>query len=233
MLARNQVVAHGHKFCWNDVFNTAYMFEASMRLCQQGQHKLQKAQTMLGTQAFKTNVKAAQCFACVMTDVFPKWTFKPFTLPDVVFEDVYGHYCLARAFAYHAVGEADLKATNKAQIVSAANAAHLFAVASHLLTGDVSTIIEHAQYNVGKLLQLRANEYLTMWEQDKDDMGAAKACACLDEASVRYAAAKRGDCTKERNYAYARNHVHWQEPKLPDWSALFKVQITPLTSLLT
>ena len=228
LLSRQPVVDHGFQFCWNDVSSSAYMFEASMRYIQMAQHDLLKAQTMLGAQAYKTSLKAAKHFAFVMTDIMPKWTFQPFLLCDTIQHDVYGHYCLARAVAYDSVGKADLNASKNAQMIAAANAAHLFAVAAHLINGDVTECIRRAYYNTGKVLQLRAEEFMNAWQNDTDDLGAAKACACLDEADLRYRMANEGNCLKERMYAHERNQVHWQAPVLPPWNALMRVQITHL-----
>jgi len=228
LLAKEPCVPDGHVFCWNSVNNTAYLYEAAMRYIQMGQAELKNAQCMLGKQAYRAGVKGANCFAHVLNEIMPKWTFRPYLLPDTTEHDVYGHYCLARAVAYDAVGEADMVCPDNAQVVAAANASHLYTVAAHLIGGDVSHLVSRAHHAVGKALVLRSKGYLAAWDREEDANGAASALACLQEASNRFTWAKKGDCNDQLQYAYDRNQVHWQAPVLPDWSKLLRVQITQL-----
>lgn len=228
LLAKEPCVPDGHVFCWNGVSNTAYLYEAAMRYIQMGQTELKDAQCMLGKQAYRAGMKSAHCFAYVLNEILPQWTFRPHLLTDTTEQDIYGHYCLARAVAYDAVGEADMECTDSAKAVAAANASHLYTVAAHLIDGDVSNLVARAQHAVGKALVVRSRGLLAAWDRDEDANGAASALACLQEASNRFALARKGDCQDQLQYAYDRNQVHWQEPVLPDWSKLLRVQITKL-----
>ena len=228
LMNKEACVPPGYLFTWNDVSNTAYLYEATMRYVHMGQDALIRAESMLGQQAYKSALTGAKYFAFVLNDILPKWTFRPFLLREAAEHDVYGHYCLARAKAYDVVGTDDMPCSDYAKVMASANAAHLYAVAAHLIDGDVSSIVRRAEHATGNVLVLRAQHMLQEWQDDKDELGAASAVACLQEASERFARAKQGTCAALLQYAFERNQVHWQEPKLPEWNSLMRVQISAL-----
>lgn len=231
LLQKEQCVPNGHAFVWNDVTGTAYLYEAAMRYIHMGQETLQQAQTMVGKQAFMEATKSAQYFSFVLSNILPRWTFKPFYVVDTNAHDVYGHYCLARAVAFDAVGEADMTCSSNAQIAAACNASHLYAVAAHLISGDVTRYVQNAHYSVGKMLRHRASHYLSLWDTDDDESGAANAVACLEEAKYRFQLAGKGTCDDELRYATERNQVNYQRPVLPEWSTVHRVSINAIRPL--
>jgi len=228
LLDKTASVPFGYQFTWNDVSNTAYLYEAAMRYVRIGQDALLRSESMIGKQAYLSAVKGAKSFAFVLHDILPKWTFRPHLLTETTAHDIYGHYCLARAMAYDTIGTGDMTCSDYAKVVACANAAHLYAVAAHLIDGDVVSIVKRAEHATGKTLVLRAQQFLEAWQKDDDELGAASAVACLTEASERFARAKQGCCDDLLQFAIERNQVHWQEPKLPEWSTLMRVQISAL-----
>lgn len=223
---------HGHMFEWNGVSHSAYLYEAAMRYVQAGQSYLQQSQTLVGKQAYTAATTSAMYFATVLNKIMPLWTFRPHLLDDCARHDVYGHYCLARAHAFDAIGQADMTCSQNARIVAASNASHLYATAAHLISGDVSEYIKNAHHCVGKMLALRADKYLDAWKTDKDESGAASAVACLEEASYRFCLAGKGDCSQELQYAFDRNQVNYIAPQLPPWHELMRVNISPVRNIV-
>ena len=228
LLAREKCVPDGHAFVWNGMPGTAYLYEVVMRHVQNGQLELQRSSTLVGKQAYTAGISAAKSFATAL-DVLPLWTFRPHVLRDATEHDIYGHYCLARATAYNAVGRADLKCTPPATIAAASNAAHLYAVAAHLIDGDTSAMVDAAQCSAARSLKMHGKTFLEAWDEDKDELGAAKALACYTEAHERYKHAGQAGCPAKVAYAYERNQVHWTEPVLPAWQTLVRARITPLS----
>lgn len=228
LLNKEQCVPHGHRFFWNGVGNTAYLYEITMQHVQKGQLLLKQCSTLLGKQAYTTALKSATQFGIVLNNILPQWTFRPYLIPDATEQDIYGHYCLARATAYDAIGTADLKCSPNAMIAAASNASHLYAVAAHLIHGDVSNLVNCANYCVGKALVLRSDQYMEKWKDDSNPNGACLALACLMEADKRFNACKKGNCQDKLQFAYDRNSVHWMDPTLPPWSELIRVDISPL-----
>lgn len=234
LLNRDECVPPGHVFQWSrnhTVRNTAYLFDAMMCSIQYAQMQLQKASTCAGKQSYIAAIDAAKTYAFVLQDILPQWTFRPaevHSIPDTSKHDIYGHYCLARALAYNAVGKADLICTESAKSVAAANAAHMFCVAAQLIDGDVSKMLQSAEACVGDVLALCGKKYLQAWDSDSDADGAAKALACYTEAHTRYINAGMSGCKDRVDYANARNQVHWLEPVLPEFSLLVRPRITAL-----
>jgi len=228
LFAREKCVPDGHTFVWNGMPGTAYLYEVVMRHVQHGQLELQRSSTLVGKQAYAAGIMAAKSFAKAL-DILPLWTFRPHLLRDATEHDIYGHYCLARATAYNAVGRADLKCTPAATIAAASNAAHMYAVAAHLIDGDTSAMVDAAQGSVGRALKIHGDTFLAAWDQDEDEQGAAKALACYTEAHERYKHAGQAGCQRKIAHAYDRNQVHWLEPVLPEWRTLVRARITPLS----
>lgn len=234
LLSRDECVPAGHVFQWSRdhaVHNTAYLFDAVMCSLQYAQMQLQKASTCAGKQSYLAATDAAKTYAFIINDMLPQWTFRPaevHKLPDTSAHDIYGHYCLARAVAYHAIGKADLTCTDSAKDAASANAAHMFLVAAQLIDGDVSTMINTAEACVADVLVSRGQQFLEAWDSDNDPEGAAKGLACYAEAHKRYLNAEMHGCQDKIDYATARNQVHWLEPVLPAFASLVRPRITAL-----
>lgn len=235
LLRKEECVPGGYKFQWSrgdtQDENTAYLYDAIMCNVQFAQTHLQKADVSVGKLAYKHALKSAETYAFILQELYPQWTFRPsLALPDIQHADLYGHYCLARATAYNAVGKADLTCSDAARIAATSNAAHLYTVAAQLISGDVSSMLDAAQRNVGDTLALHARQYLNKWEQDDDDRGACKALACYQEADRRYVSAGNAGCPEKVTYAYERNQVHWLPPELPEFGELLRTRVTALHS---
>lgn len=234
LLSKDECVPHGHMFMWSrecTVRNTAYLFDAIMCSLQYAQMQLQKASTSTGKLSYRAATDAAKTYAFVMTDLLPRWTFRPaevHSLPDTSEHDIYGHYCLSRAVAYNAVGKADLLCTDSAKDIAGANAAHMFTVAAHLIEGNTSPMLDSAEMCIGDVLASRGRQFLEAWDTDKDADGAAKGLACYSEAHKRYLNAGHSGCAEQVEYATARNQVHWLEPVLPPFASLVRPRVTAL-----
>lgn len=233
ILAHEPCTPDGHIFLWtrgpDSASNSAYLYDATMCNVQYAQNQLQRAATTVGKQSYKACIDAAQTYAFVITELLPRWTFRPrelYRLPDTMDHDIYGHYCLARAMAYHSVGRADLTCTRPARIAAAGNAAHLYMVAAQLICGDTTEMINRAVECTADALVQSSDTYLDAWEEDKDPNGAAKALACIQEADKRYNSVGATGCSEKVIYAYARNQVHWLPPELPEWNTLVRARIT-------
>ena len=235
LLAKEPCVPDGHVFSWNrgtdEARNTAYLFDAVMCNVQYAQMQLQNASVCAGKQAYVAALEAAKTYAHVLTDLLPKWTFVPnevYGIPDATVQDIYGHYCLARAMAYKSVGKADMKCNAGAKTASAGNAAHLYAVAAQLVVGDATSMIQSAEESVGDGLASCASRFLDEWDHDRDANGAAKALACYREAHMRYLRADLPGCQDKVDFAFGRNQVHWIEPELPDFISMIRARVTAL-----
>lgn len=236
ILDREPVVPDGYAFTWrrdlgDSATNTAYLYDAVMCNLQYAQRQLHSSKAMVGKQAYVCALDGAKSLSFVLTELLPKWSFRPlevYRLPDTHVSDIYGHYCLARAIAYDNVGKADMVGTRSARIAAASNAAHLYAVAAQLIGGDHSGMIQRAQVCTGKALEEWGTEFLDRWDKDTDSEGAAKALACYTEANAWYTWGGHAGCSDHVRYATERNHVHWIEPKLPPWNALLKPRVTAL-----
>jgi hypothetical protein len=235
LLAREPCVPEGHRFSWqrgaSSATNTAYLFDAAMCNVQYAQSQLHRASTLVGQQEYKACKSAACAYARVITEIMPQWTFVPrevYGVPDASAHDIYGHYCLARAMTYAAVGKADLKCSRKGQIAAGANAAHLYTVAAQLIDGDTNSMIESAQICTGNVLKHWGDAFLESWDKDEDPEGAAKSLACYTEAHARYTAAGRAGCPDRVMFAYERNQVNWIKPVLPEWHTLVRARVTAL-----
>ena len=236
LLSREPVVPVGQYFTWSragqQAAATAYLFDAAMCNIQYAQYQLQKAASSTGRQAYKAALSAASSYAFVMKEILPKWTFQPvLDIPDYTMQDVYGHYCLARATAYHAVGTADLQCSDAACQAAAGNAAHMFMMAAHLIEGDNHAWIDRAQENVARALVLRGEVYLKAWDEGEDDgTGACKALACFQEADSRYKSIGQAGVEGKVVFAYERNQVHWMPPQLPPFDEMVRPRVTELPS---
>jgi len=198
---------------------------------QFAQLQLADSVSHVGKLSYTTALKAAGTLQYVLRELLPRWTFRPqevHAIPDTAEVDIYGHYCLARAIAYDAVGKADLPATPQAQIAAASNAAHLYCVAAQCVSGDVNAMLNKAQICTANALVQWSNVYLARWEKEEDMEGAAKALACLQEAHGRYLGAGHHGCHEALQYATDRNQVHWIAPVLPPWESLVRPRISKL-----
>lgn len=231
LLSKDDTVSAGEVFEWSrsgqKALSTARIFEAIMCNVQYAQYQLHKATSCSGKQSFKLALQSAAAYAHVYNDLLPKWTFQPaLDIPDHTVQDVYGHYCLARATAYKAVGTADLACTDNAKQAAYSNAAHMYMVAAHLIEGDNNTWIDNAQKCISDVLVLRGNMFLQQWDSDQDDNGACKALACYQEAQVRVP--EQPDLERKVQFAYERNQVHWMPPALPPFQQMTTPKITAL-----
>lgn len=209
--------------------STAYLFDAIMTNVQFAQQQLMQSSLSAGKQAYKSAITAARTYSFVLQELLPKWTFShAIDIPDCQEHDIYGHYCLARALAYDAVGKADLLCPDTAKLVSAGNAAHMFMMAAQMIEGDCSAMIARAQNNVGEALCMYGEQCLQKWDKDEDDTGAATALACFREAHERLLAAGRSGCEDRVQFATERNQVHWCDPVLPPLHDIIPPRITPL-----
>lgn len=238
ILGLQPCVPDGYRFTWSrddaSATNTAYMYDAVMCNLQYAQLQLENSVSHVGKLSYTTALKAAGTLQYVLTELLPRWTFRPqevYNVPDTAETDIYGHYCLARAIAYDAVGKADLSATPQAQIAAAANAAHLYCVAAQCIGGDVNTMLNKAQICTASALVQWSNVYLDRWEKEEDTLGAAKALACLQEAHIRYRGAGHRGCDEALQYATDRNQVHWVTPVLPPWDSLVRPRVSKLSKL--
>lgn len=235
LLNREPCVPDGYVFTWKSgdatASNTAYLYDAAMCNVQYAQNRLQHAAAHVGKRGFSTCIDAARTYMHVIQDIMPKWTFRPqeiYAIPDTHLNDMYGHYFLARAMAYTNVGLADLKCPVNAQIAAYCNAAHLYAAAAQLISGDTSEMIQKSQLYTAKVLQLRGDAFLKAWDIDNDPEGAAKGLACYKEAHERLVANGYQGCEDKVLYATERNGVHWLKPVLPEWKSLVQARITAL-----
>lgn len=225
------LVPAGHVFQWSTASGTAYLFDAIMCNVQYAQTQLRKSASSAGKAAYKAALDAARTYAFVLEDLLPKWTFRPEEqLRGAQPADIYGHYCLARAMAYNAVGKADLECTDAARQAAAANAAHLYVMAAQLIGDKTASMLRQAQANVADALVLHGDGLLAKWDLDQDSEGACKALACYQEAHQRYMDADMVGCQDKVDYAYERNQVHWMEPKLPEFSSLIRARISSLVA---
>jgi len=196
---------------------------------QYAQSQLHHSVSLVGKQSYVTSLKAASTLKYVLQELLPQWTFRPqevYNIPDTTETDIYGHYCLARAIAYDAIGKADLVGSPRAQIVAASNAAHLYCVAAQAISGDITQMLNKAHICTANALVQWGQIYLDRWEQEEDMVGAAKALACYKEAHDRYLGAGHHGCEDQVRYATERNQVHWLEPVLPPWESLVRPRIT-------
>lgn len=230
LVAKEQCVEPGHVFQWSRgsavASNTAYLFDATMCSLQYAQMQLQASSSCVGKQAYTTARRAASTYANILTDLLPRWTFRPsevYAIPDTSQHDIYGHYCLARAMAYGAVGQADMDAPDTAKAAAAANAAHMYLMAAQLIEGDTTAMVQRAQACIADTLALRGKAFLDAWNEDNDPEGAAKALACYQEAHSR-----TGGYADQVNYAYERNNVNWLDPVLPEFASIVWPRITAL-----
>lgn len=233
LVNKTAAVDKGHVFEWEREGvvdrNTAYLYDAVMCNVQYAQTKLNTAAASTGKAAFRAATEAAQTYQYVLSDLLPLWTFRPSsTLPDTKHADIYGHYCLARATAYGAVGTADLSCTDSAGIAAHSNAAHLYLIAAQLIPGDVSAMLNKAQKHVADCLCLHGKELLERWEADEDSEGACKALACYTEAHSMYVNAGYPSCEDRVQYAYDRNQVHYMPAKLPPFADLMKPRVSSI-----
>lgn len=235
ILDREHCVPDGYIFTWKSgsatASNTAYLYDAAMCNVQYAQSKLKQAEMQVGKQAFSTCIDAARVYMRVIRDIMPRWTFRPkeiYAIPDTHDNDMYGHYFLARAMAYGNVGLADLTCPVNAQIAAYCNAAHLYAAAAQLISGDTSQMLHKSQLYIAKVLQLRGDAYLEAWETDSYPEGAAKALACYKTAHMRLTDNNYQGCEDKVAYATERNGVHWLDPVLPEWKTLVQARITAL-----
>lgn len=225
------LVPDGHVFRWSTAHGTAYIFDAVMCNVQYAQTQLQKSASSAGKAAYKAALDAAKTYAFVLEELLPKWTFRPEEqLRGAHPADIYGHYCLARAMAYNAVGKADLECTDAARQAAAANAAHLYVMAAQLIDDKTASMLRQAQANIGDALVLYGDGLLAKWDRDEDSEGACKALACYREAHARYTDADMAGCQDKVDYAYERNQVHWMEPVLPDFTTMIRARITSLVA---
>ena len=238
ILSKQPCVPDGYRFIWssdsNSASNSAYLFDAVMCNVQYAQHQIYRASSMVGKRAYVASMDAANVLSRVLTELMPKWTFRPlevYNLEDARESDIYGHYCLARAIAYDNVGKADLKGTPSAHIAAKSNAAHLYCVAAETISGDVGHMLDRAQICTADALAQWGSIYLDRWEAEEDDRGAAKALACYTEAHSRYADSGHAGCADKVEYATERNQVHWLEPVLPEWVSLVRPRVTACKSL--
>lgn len=233
LLSKDKCVPDGHLFVWSragsEGTSTAYLFDAVMCNVEYAQIQLMKASSSAGKQAYKSALDAAKTYQFILQELLPKWTFNHYTgIPDCTHRDIYGHYCLARAMAYSAVGKADLQCTDAAQIAASANAAHMHMMAAQLIDGDCNVFISRAQENVGDALVVHGKQHLDAWDKSIDDMGACKALASYQEAHRRYLAAGLEGCADKVTFAYERNQVNWHEPGELQLSSIIRPRITPL-----
>ena len=235
LIAQKAAVDPGQPFTWyrgdTAAKSSSYLFEVVMHASREAQQDLHRATTASGKKAYRHAVKAAKTYRWLLMDVLPKWTFRTtdcHALPDTSDSDIYGHYCLARAIAYDAVGQADLKATPPARIAAASNAAHLYMVAAQLIEGDIEAIVNRSQCKVADALFLHGQQYLQEWDTGNCDDGAANALACYKEAHVRYKDAGHIGCEEQVSYASDRNQVHWITPCLPPFEGLVRPRVTKL-----
>ena len=236
LLAKQQCVPDGYTFVWQSgsktASNSAYLFDAAMVNIQYAQNQLQLANTQMGKQAFATCIDAAKTYKYVIENIMPQWTFRPldvYSVPDARLDDLYGHYCLARAMAYTNVGVADLTCSVNAQLAAFCNAAHLYTAAAQLIVGDTRALVQQGQHCVSKVLLMRGDAFLDAWEREEDAEGAAKGLACYREAHTRLVRSGNTGCEDKVLFATERNGVHWLEPVLPEWKTLVQARITPLT----
>ena len=235
LLERESVVSNGQPFTWQrgdtSATSSSYLFEVVMHAAQEAQSNLHRATTASGKSSYRFAVQAAKTYRWLLLDVLPKWTFRPadcHALPDTAEADIYGHYCLARALAYDAVGQADLGASAAARLAAASNAAHLYTVAVQLIEGDSAALVDRAQRKVADALYLHGQQHLHEWDSGKRDDGAASALACYQEAHTRYKDAGHAGCEEEVAYAHDRNQVHWLKPCMPPFAALVRPRVTAL-----
>ena len=233
LLNKEPCVPPGYVFSWGSTaHNTAYLFDAAMCRIQYAQMQLQVATVSVGRECYAAATNAARSYASVLTEIMPQWSFRPaevYSIPDTHTHDLHGHYYLARALAYAAIGQGDLQCKDSAQGVAQANAAFLFTTAAQLITGDVSTMVSRAEQSIGKALSLHGKRFLQQWDEDEDTSGASKALACYTEAHQRLLRAGAGGCQEQVDFAFARNQVAWQEPVLPDFSTLMRPRVTALS----
>ena len=235
ILEKQPCVPDGYRFTWgrgpDSATNTALLYDAIMCNIQYAQSQLHHSVSLVGKQSYVASIDAAGTLKYVLQELLPLWTFRPlevYNIPDTAETDIYGHYCLARAIAYDAVGKADLVATPRAQIAAASNAAHLYCVAAQSISGDVSQMLNKAQICTANALVQWGQIYLDLWDKEDDAEGAAKALACYREAHDRYTSAGHYGCAEKVCYATERNQVHWLEPILPPWESLVRPRITSL-----
>jgi len=235
LLARESVVSDGQPFTWQrgdtHATSSSYLFEVAMHATQEAQHNLHRATTASGKSAYRFAVQAATTYRWLLLDVLPKWTFRSvdcYALPDATEADIYGHYCLARALAYDAVGQADLNASPAARLAAASNAAHLYMVAAQLVEGDSTALVNQSQRKVADVLYLHGQQHLSEWDKGDRDDGAASALACYQEAHARYKDAGHAGCEEQVSFAHDRNQVHWLKPCLPPFSTLLRPRVTAL-----
>lgn len=235
LLNREQCVPDGYRFTWKSEngtsSNTAYMYDATMCNVQYAQSQLHKAATLIGKRGYDTCIDAARTYMHIAQDIMPLWTFRPrelYEIVDTTPADIYGHYYLARAMAYANVGRADLTCPRTAHIVAYSNAAHLYAAAAQLISGDTSNMLRLSQVYTGRVLRMRGDAFLEAWDADNDEEGAAKGLACYKEAHQRLIDNGHPGCTDKVVFATERNGVHWLEPILPEWKSLVKARITAL-----
>ena len=223
------LVPDGQVFRWGTSSGTSYLFDAVMCNIQYAQHQLQRSSSSAGKHAYATALDAATTYAYVLQELLPKWTFQPaLELPDASHQDIYGHYCLARAMAYNAVGKADLTCTDAARQAAAANASHMYVMAAQLIGGKTAQMLRCAQANVAGALVTHGDRLLAKWDSDEDSHGASTALACYREAQERFISADMAGCQDKIDFAYERNQVHWLEPVLPDFPAMVRARITGL-----
>lgn len=235
LVARKPVVDAGQLFTWQRGDTTAssssYLFEVVMHASQEAQNNLHRATTASGKSSYRYAVQAAKTYQWLLEEVLPKWTFRTVdchALPDTSEADIYGHYCLARALAYDAVGQADLTASAPARLAAASNAAHLYMVAAQLVEGDTNSLVRRSQRKVADALYLHGEQHLQEWEKGDRDDGAASALACFQEAHARYKDAGHAGCEEKVAYAHDRNQVHWLKPCLPLFTGLLRPRVTAL-----
>lgn len=233
LLSKTPCVSSGCNFTWSREgqtgSSTAYLFDAIMTNVQYAQNQLMRSSLSAGKQAYKCAIDAAHSYAFVLQTLLPQWTFShTVDIPDCQPHDVYGHYCLARAMAYDSVGKADLQCSDAAKLASAGNAAHMYAMAAQLITGNCSSMIKKAEISVADALCIYGEQCLRQWDNEKDDSGAAKALGCFQEADRRYNYAGVEGCADKIKFAYERNQVHWLEPILPPFEMIIPPRITPL-----
>jgi len=225
------LVPDGHVFRWSTAHGTAYLFDAVMCNVKYAQTQLHKSASSAGKQAYKAALDAAKTYAFVLEELLPKWTFRPEEqLRGTRHADIYGHYCLARAMAYNAVGKADLECTDAARQAAASNAAHMYVMAAQLIDDKTASMLRLAQANVADALVLYGDGLLAKWDRDEDSEGACKALACYTEAHTRYVEADMVGCQDKIDYAYDRNQVHWLDPVLPDFATMIRARITGLVA---
>jgi len=235
LVARAAVVDAGQTFAWQrgdiQARSSSYLFEVVMHALQEAQQNLHRATTAAGKSAYRYAVKAARTYRWLLQDVLPKWTFRTadiHRLPDTSDADIYGHYCLARAVAYDAIGQADLSASPAARLAAASNAAHLYMVAAQLIDGDSNPLVNKSQRKVADALYLHGQQHLQEWETGDRDDGAGSALACYKEAHARYKDAGHRGCEEQVSYANDRNQVHWIKPCLPSFAGLVRPRVTAL-----